>query len=68
MAADRLKEQKWVITGKNRLTGQRDIISSPHGKCVAMEMLARKKRRQNCHSVYSLLKITPAEQEGWLPL
>lgn len=61
-----MSEQKWVITGLNRLTGEREAVTNPHRRDTTVAMLERLKRRQNSKSAYRLLRMKPAEEEGWL--
>jgi len=35
MDADRMTGQKWVVTGLSRLSGEREVISSPHSRWKA---------------------------------
>lgn len=39
-----MKEQKYVITATNRLTGEREEISSPHTEWKARELLLKMQR------------------------
>lgn len=59
-----MAEQKWVITGVNRLTGERETVTRPHNRDTTVAMLERLKRRQNSKSAYSLLRMKAAETEG----
>lgn len=47
MATDRVKEPKYVITAINRLTGEREEISSPHSEWKARELLLKMQRTPN---------------------
>ena len=61
-----MREQKWVITGVNRLMGEREVVSNPHRRQATEDMLRRMKQRQNSKSAYSLLRMKPADEEGRL--
>ncbi len=54
----------WVITSRNRLTGEDYAISSPMGKEQALRLMERQKRRNHAHSSWSRLKVAPAIHEG----
>lgn len=66
-----MKEQKWIVTAVNNLTGEREAISRPHSYLKTKELLIRAKRDQRRHreqACYSLLRMERfAEQEGTLP-
>lgn len=66
-----MKEQKWIVTAVNNLTGEREAISRPHSYLKTKELLIRAKRDQRRHreqACYSLLRMARfAEQEGTLP-
>jgi len=51
---------KYVITGRNRLTGNREAVSNPKSREEAERLLANAKKLQNSHSAYSLLRIEEA--------
>ena len=57
---------KYVVTGISRLTGERVIISSPHSEWKAQLLMEQQKRKNNSRSVYSRLKLEPADREGSL--
>lgn len=59
-----MREPKWVITGLNRLTGEREAVTRPHNRDTTATMLERLKRRQNSKSAYRLLRMKPAAEEG----
>ena len=63
-----MREPKWVITGLNRLTGERSVISNPASKEKTLAKLERWKaavgRKQ--YPTYTNLKVEPAEREGSL--
>ena len=47
----------YVITGINRLTGEREAVTRPYAPDVALELLVRLNARQNCRSTYKGLKV-----------
>ncbi len=58
----------YVVTGINRLTGERSVISNPASKEKTLAKLERWKAavdRQQ-YSAYTNLKVEPAEREGSL--
>lgn len=55
---------KWVITGVSRLTGERDVISSPHPKEEARRLMSQATERQHRFSAYYHLRLEPAVREG----
>ena len=58
----------YVVTGINRLTGERSVISNPASKEKTLAKLERWKAavgRQQ-YSTYTNLKMEPAEREGSL--
>ena len=60
---------KYVVTGVNRLTGEREAISSPHVKWKAHDLMLKYKGyqvRAGKNSSYTHLKVVPASQEGEL--
>lgn len=59
-----MREQKWVITGVNRLTGEREAVTRPHNRDTTAMMLERLKRRQDSKSAYRLRRMKPAAEEG----
>lgn len=58
--------KKYVIAGINKLTGEREVITKPHGLIKTQEMRDKLATRQHSRSAYSLLKVEPAEREGCL--
>ena len=63
-----MREPKWVITGLNRLTGERSVISNPASKEKTLAKLERWKAavgRQQ-YPAYTNLKVEPSTREGWL--
>lgn len=60
---------KYVVTGVNRLTGERETISSPHSEWKAYDLMRKYKGyqvRAGKNSAYTRLKVMPASQEGEL--
>ncbi len=60
---------KYVVTGVNRLTGERETISSPHAEWKAHDLMIKYKGyqvRAGKNSAYTHLKVMPASQEGEL--
>ena len=55
---------KYVITGINKMTGEREPVTKPHGITKIMEMRDKLVARQNCRSAYRNLKIEVAIKEG----
>ena len=48
---------KYVITGINRLTGEREAVTRPYALDVAHELRVQLNARQNCRSAYKRLKV-----------
>ena len=59
-----MKEPKCVVTGINRLRGEREPVSKPHSEWKAREMRDKLAARQHCKSAYKRLKVEPAVKEG----
>ncbi len=60
---------KYVVTGVNRLTGERETISSPHSEWKAYDLMQKYKGLQlkaGKNSAYTHLKVQPACTEGEL--
>ena len=60
---------KYVVTGVNRITGEREAISSPHVEWKAYDLMRKYKGHQaraGKNSAYTRLKVMPASQEGEL--
>ena len=58
---------KYVVTGVNRLTGEREAISSPHSEWKAYDLMQKYKGLQlkaGKSSAYTKLKVLPACMEG----
>ena len=56
----------YVVTGISRLTGEREVISSPHSLPKATAIRDRMSARLHSHSAYRRLKVEPAVSEGSL--
>ena len=56
----------YVVTGINKLSGEREAVTKPHGLTKTREMRDKLAARQHCRSSYRWLKIEPAEREGSL--
>lgn len=54
----------YVVTGINKLSGEREAVCSPHGMTKTLELYEKFKARQHCRSAYKHLKIEPAAREG----
>jgi hypothetical protein len=61
-----MKLPMYVVTGINRLTGEREAVTRPHGLTKTCEMRDKLAARQHCRSAYKLLKVEPADREGSL--
>lgn len=61
-----MKTTLYVVTGINKLTGEREPVTSPHSLNKTQEMRDRLAARQHSRSAYKWLKIEPAEREGSL--
>ena len=60
---------KYVVTGVNRLTGERETISSPHSEWKAYDLMQKYKGLQlkaGKSSAYIKLKVQQACTEGEL--
>jgi len=63
MKENRKKEYStYVLTGINRLTGEREQISNPHSLTKVREILAR--LRPNRKQAYLKIEIEPAVRQG----
>lgn len=51
---------KYVITGVNRLTGEREAVTRPYALDVAHKLRVQLNARQNCRSAYKRLKVEKA--------
>lgn len=58
-----MKEPRYIITGRNELTRQRDQLSRPMGKQEALERLEREveNRKYQRHAAYTRLRIERLE-------
>ena len=54
----------YVVTGINKLTGEREAVTSPHHLMKVIEMRDRLAARQHSRSAYKRLKIESATREG----
>lgn len=57
---------KYVVTAVNRLTGEREAISSPHAEWKAYELLAKARdmqRRSGSRSAWLRPRVEPAQTE-----
>lgn len=55
-----MKEQKYVVTAVNNLTGEREAISRPHSRWKTEDLLTRARRDHRRHrkqACYSLHRI-----------
>lgn len=68
VTGEEMNKQKYVITALNTLTGERDVISSPHHLTKAREMLVKRQREMRGKRClpFTRLKLEPAEREGSL--
>ncbi len=57
-------QMKYIITGINRLTGEREAVTKPHSEWKTRELRDKLAARQHCRSAYKCLKVEPATQEG----
>lgn len=60
---------KYIVTGINRLTGEREAISSPHSEWKAYDLMQKYKgwqRKAGKESSYTRLKVMQACNEGEL--
>ncbi|MCR4957854.1 MAG: hypothetical protein K6B13_04510 [Prevotella sp.] len=55
---------KYVVTGINKLTGEREAVTRPHSLWKTRELRDKLAARQHCRSAYKWLKVEPAESEG----
>ena len=64
MGQNTAQNMKYVVTGINRLTGEREPVTKPHSEWKTREMRDKLAARQHCRSAYKQLKVEPAEKEG----
>lgn len=57
---------KYVVTGINKMTGEREPVTKPHSEWKAREMRDKLATRQHRKSAYKWLKVEPAVKEGSL--
>ena len=55
---------EYVVTGINKLTGEREPVTKPHCEWKAREMRDKLAAKQHCKSAYKWLKVEPAVKEG----
>lgn len=71
MAANRVKEPRYVITAVNQLTGVREVISLPHSRWKTEELLEKAKRdhrrhrKQACYRLHRMERVV--SKEGDIP-
>ncbi|MBR3496989.1 MAG: hypothetical protein IKH37_09745 [Prevotella sp.] len=56
----------YVVTGINKLTGEREAVTKAHGLTKTCELRDKLASRQHSHSAYSRLKVEPLDREGEL--
>lgn len=56
----------YVVTGINKLTGEREAVTKPHSLWKTREMRDKLASRQHSRSAYKWLKVEPAVREGRL--
>lgn len=66
MGQNSAQNMKYVVTGINRLTGEREPVTKPHSEWKCREMREKLVARQHSRSAYSRLKVEPADREGSL--
>lgn len=59
-----LVTMKYVVTGINRLTGEREPVTKPHRLWKTREMRDKLAAKQHSRSAYKWLKVEPAIREG----
>ena len=57
---------KYVVTGISKLSGEREVVTKPHGLTKTLELRDKLAARQHCRTAYRRLKIEHAEREGRL--
>lgn len=60
------KSMKYVVTGINRLTGEREAISRPHEKfrCETLKRRYAQRYADGHGKPYTRLRVEPADREG----
>lgn len=64
-----MKEQKWIVTAVNNLTGEREAVSRPQSRWKTEELLkkARRYARRKQNAYYQRFRAERlVEQEGML--
>lgn len=61
MASDRV--MKYVVTGINKLTGEREPVTKPHSEWKTRELRDKLAAKQHSRSAYKWLKVEPAVSE-----
>lgn len=64
MGQNTAQNMKYVVTGINRLTGERQPVTNPHSEWKTREMRDKLAAKQHCRSAYKCLKVEPAIKEG----
>lgn len=57
---------KYVITGRNRLTGNREAVSRPKSREEAESLFLQARKLQSRHSVYTRLRVEEAVEQAML--
>lgn len=57
---------KYVIKGRNRLTGKREAVSSPKTREETERLLVQARKLQSRHSAYTRLKMQEAAEQAML--
>ena len=57
---------KYVITGRNRLTGNREAVSSPKSREDAESLFVQARKLLSRHSVYTRLRLEEAVEQARL--
>lgn len=57
---------KYVITGRNRLTGNREAVSSPKSREEAESLFVQARKLLSRHSVYTRLRVEEAVEQAEL--
>ena len=55
---------KYVVTGINKLSGEREAVTKPHGLTKTREMRDKLAARQHCRSAYRWLKNRTGREGG----
>ena len=54
---------KYVVTGINKLTGEREPVTKPHSEWKTRELRDKLVAKQHSRSAYTRLKVEPAVSE-----